>query len=219
MRPSCEPGRGNPARSTRCRRFSASKMTKPAMTVACRAAKASTNRATAFFTVAATGFGITDNMYRPYPAGSCPGTWKPLAAPKCQEEPPLWLMHHPRDAGSPHTAGRPITQPGGQHTAAFLGGIMSVQNPTTPAPGTPAPAPKTTAGKGLGIAALVVAIVALLLCWVPIINNFAAFLGFVALVLGVISLVIAAKRNGSKGLGIASTVISVVAIVLVFVTQ
>jgi len=96
---------------------------------------------------------------------------------------------------------------------------MSVQNPTTPAPGTPAPAPKTTAGKGLGIAALVVAIVALLLCWVPIINNFAAFLGFVALVLGVISLVIAAKRNGSKGLGIASTVISVVAIVLVFVTQ
>lgn len=96
---------------------------------------------------------------------------------------------------------------------------MSVQNPTTPAPGVPAPAPKTTAGKGLGIAALIVAIVALLLCWVPIINNFAAFLGFVSLVLGVISLVIAAKRRGSKGLGIAATVISVVAIVMVFVTQ
>lgn len=94
---------------------------------------------------------------------------------------------------------------------------MSVQNPTTPAP--EAPAPKTSAGKGLGIAALVVAIVALVLCWVPIINNFAAFLGFVALVLGIISLVIAAKRNGSKGLGIASTIIAVVAIVLVFVTQ
>lgn len=96
---------------------------------------------------------------------------------------------------------------------------MSVQNPTTPAPEVPAPAPKTTAGKGLGIAALIVAIVALLLCWVPIINNFAAFLGFVSLVLGIISLVIAAKRHGSKGLGIASTVISVVAIVMVFVTQ
>lgn len=94
---------------------------------------------------------------------------------------------------------------------------MSVQNPVAPAP--EAPAPKTTAGKGLGIAALIVAIVALLLCWVPIINNFAAFLGFVALVLGIISLVIAAKRRGSKGLGIASTIIAIISIVMVFVTQ
>lgn len=96
---------------------------------------------------------------------------------------------------------------------------MSAQHPVTPTPLAPAPAPRTSAGKGLGIAALVVAVVALLLCWVPIINNFAAFLGFAALVLGVVSLVIAAKRNGSKGLGIASAVIAVVAIVMVFVTQ
>jgi hypothetical protein len=87
------------------------------------------------------------------------------------------------------------------------------------APAPQAPAPKSNAGKGLGIAALIIAIVALLLCWVPIINNFAAFLGLVSLVLGVVSLVLAAKRNGTKGLGIASTVISIVAIVLVFVTQ
>ncbi|WP_417235269.1 DUF4352 domain-containing protein [Arthrobacter sp.] len=96
---------------------------------------------------------------------------------------------------------------------------MSVENPIAPAPQAPAPAPKSNAGKVLGIAALIVAIVALLLCWVPIINNFAALLGFVSLVLGIVSLVIAAKRHGGKGLGLAATIISVVAIVMVFVTQ
>lgn len=98
---------------------------------------------------------------------------------------------------------------------------MSVENPLAPTPArqASAPVPNSNAGKGLGIAALVVAIVALALSWVPIINNFAAFLGFVGLVLGIVSLVLAAKRNGNKGLGIASSVIAVVAIVLVFVTQ
>lgn len=96
---------------------------------------------------------------------------------------------------------------------------MSIQSPTDPSPTPGAPVAKTAAGKGLGIAALVIAIVALTLCWVPIINNLAAVLGFVALILGIVSLVIAAKRRGSKGLGIASSIIAVVAIVLVFVTQ
>lgn len=96
---------------------------------------------------------------------------------------------------------------------------MSIQSPIDPGQTTATPAAKTSAGKGLGIAALVIAILALCLCWVPIINNFAAVLGFVALILGIISLVIAAKRNGSKGMGVASSIIAVVAIVLVFVTQ
>lgn len=96
---------------------------------------------------------------------------------------------------------------------------MSVEDSFAPAPQVQAPIPKTSAGKGLGIAALVIAIVALSLSWVPIINNFAAILGIIALILGVISLVVAAKRKGNKGLGIASTVIAIVAIVLVFVTQ
>ncbi|MGO2051566.1 hypothetical protein CIK76_13820 [Glutamicibacter sp. BW80] len=96
---------------------------------------------------------------------------------------------------------------------------MSAGTPLEPAPHSQLPPAKSTAGKGLGIAALVIAIVALTLCWVPIVNNFAAVLGFVALILGIISLAIAAKRRGSKGLGIASSVIAIVAIVLVFVTQ
>ena len=96
---------------------------------------------------------------------------------------------------------------------------MSVQNPLDPNVVPPAPQARTTAGKGLGIAALVVGIVALALCWVPIVNNIAAVLGFIALVLGVISLVVASKRRGSKGLGIASSIIAIVAIILVFATQ
>ena len=96
---------------------------------------------------------------------------------------------------------------------------MTVQSPVEPAPTPSTPPAKTGAGKGLGIAALVIAIVALTLCWVPIINNLAAVLGFVALILGVVSLIIASMRNGGKGLGIASSIIAVVAVVLVFVTQ
>ncbi|MGL3807535.1 DUF4190 domain-containing protein [Paeniglutamicibacter sp. R2-26] len=88
-----------------------------------------------------------------------------------------------------------------------------------PAPQPQAPAPKSAAGKGLGVAALVIAIVALTLSWVPIINNFAAVLGIVALALGIFSLVFAIKRNGGKGLGIASTIIAVVSIAMVFITQ
>ncbi|MBG6084427.1 DUF4352 domain-containing protein [Zhihengliuella flava] len=89
---------------------------------------------------------------------------------------------------------------------------------TAPAPTPPAPV-KSSAGKGLGIAALVIAIIALLLSAVPIINNAAAVLGFIALILGITSLVVAAKKNGGKGFGIASSIIAVVAIVVVFATQ
>lgn len=96
---------------------------------------------------------------------------------------------------------------------------MSVNQQPHPAPVAPTPTPKTSAGKGLGIAALVIAVVALTLCWVPIINNSAAVLGIVALILGIISLVMASKRNGGKGLGIASSIIAVVAVVLVSATQ
>ncbi|GHD05896.1 hypothetical protein [Zhihengliuella salsuginis] len=78
---------------------------------------------------------------------------------------------------------------------------------------------RTSAGKGLGVAALVTAIVAIVLSALPIINNFAAVLGVIALGLGIASLVIASKRHGGKGLGIASSIIAVVAIIIVFASQ
>ncbi|MDR0199729.1 MAG: DUF4190 domain-containing protein [Streptococcaceae bacterium] len=70
---------------------------------------------------------------------------------------------------------------------------------------------------GLAIAALVLGILALILSWIPIINNVAAPIGFIALVLGVIALI--RNRKTKKGLSIAATLISIIAIIIVFVSQ
>ncbi|MCZ2849156.1 DUF4190 domain-containing protein [Modestobacter sp. VKM Ac-2978] len=80
------------------------------------------------------------------------------------------------------------------------------------------PAPRK--GSGLAIAALVLGIIALLLCWVPIINNFAAILAVVGLALGIPAL-ISARRGKRTGLGlsVAGVVLSVVALVGVLATQ
>jgi hypothetical protein len=75
-------------------------------------------------------------------------------------------------------------------------------------------------GSGLAISALVVAIIALLLCWVPIVNNFAAILAVVGMALGIPALVSArrGKRTGS-GLAVASVILSALALVGVLATQ
>lgn len=80
--------------------------------------------------------------------------------------------------------------------------------------------PKPRKGSGLAIAALVVGAIALLLCWVPIVNNFAAILAVVGLALGIPALISArrGKRTGS-GLALASVIVSVLAIVGVLATQ
>lgn len=75
-------------------------------------------------------------------------------------------------------------------------------------------------GSGLAIAAFVLAVIAVLLCWVPIVNNVAAILAVVGLALGIPALVSArrGKRSGS-GLAVAGVVLSVLALVGVFATQ
>jgi hypothetical protein len=75
-------------------------------------------------------------------------------------------------------------------------------------------------GSGLAISALVLGIIALLLCWVPFVNNFAAILAVLGLALGIPALVSArrGKRTGS-GLAVASVILSVLALVGVFATQ
>ncbi len=83
----------------------------------------------------------------------------------------------------------------------------------------PAAAPKTS---GLGIASLVLGIVAIIGSWVPILNNFSAILAFIGLVLGIIGIVTISKSKGAKsgkGVAVAGTVISIVAIVVVLATQ
>ena len=52
---------------------------------------------------------------------------------------------------------------------------------------------------GLGITALVLGIVAIVGSWVPILNNFSAFLAVLGAIFGIIGLVVIAKSNGAKG--------------------
>ena len=75
-------------------------------------------------------------------------------------------------------------------------------------------------GSGLAISALVLGIIALLLCWVPIVNNVAAILAVVGLALGIPALISTrrGKRTGS-GLAVASVILSVLALVGVLATQ
>ena len=75
-------------------------------------------------------------------------------------------------------------------------------------------------GKAITITALILAGVALILCWVPIVNNAVFFLGLIAVVLGVIALVM--TRQGSsmmKGMAVASLAVGALSIVGVLTTQ
>ena len=91
---------------------------------------------------------------------------------------------------------------------------------TVPPP--PPPPPPSTAGGGAGLAisSLVLGVVALVLCWIPIVNNIAALIALVGLGLGIPALVLArrGKRDGT-GIAVAGVVTSAVALLLVLVTQ
>ena len=75
-------------------------------------------------------------------------------------------------------------------------------------------------GAGLAIASMVLGIIALLLSWIPIINNVAAVLAVVGLGLGIPALIWARRgTHGGTGMAITGLVTSVLAIVLVIATQ
>lgn len=119
----------------------------------------------------------------------------------------------------------PLDQPsyGGQGDPHY--GYPQGPPPYGPPPGGYAPQggpyqPGARKGSGLAISALVVGAIALLLCWVPIINNLAAVLAVVGLALGIPALVSArrGKRTGS-GLAVAGVIVSVLALAGVLATQ
>ncbi|MGG7465616.1 MULTISPECIES: MmpS family transport accessory protein [unclassified Plantibacter] len=83
------------------------------------------------------------------------------------------------------------------------------QQPPAYAP-QPGNAPVKT-GNGLGVAALVIGIIALIGSFIPFLNYGTGFLAFIALVLGVIGLV---QKGKSKGTAIAGTIIAVIALIL-----
>ncbi|MGL5301450.1 MAG: DUF4190 domain-containing protein [Weissella confusa] len=71
--------------------------------------------------------------------------------------------------------------------------------------------------KVVAIIALVMAILGLVLSWVPIINNVAAVFALFGIVLGVIALLI--NRKNKKTMSLVSTILSILAIIIVLVTQ
>lgn len=73
-----------------------------------------------------------------------------------------------------------------------------------------APAPAKS-GNGLGIAALVLGILALVGAFIPFLSYGAWFLGLIGLVLGIIGLV---QKNKKKGTALTGTILSGVAIIL-----
>lgn len=95
-----------------------------------------------------------------------------------------------------------------------------------PEQGRPGPghAPASHVNKGLSASAivgLVFGVLAVLLSWVPIVNNFAAVLGVIGVVFAIVGIVATRSkgRKRGKGLAIAAAILSVIAIVIVLVTQ
>jgi hypothetical protein len=70
---------------------------------------------------------------------------------------------------------------------------------------------KTNAGQGLGIASLIIGIIAIIMAVIPCIGLIAIIPGVVALVFSIIALNQANNGNGAKGLIIAALVISILA--------
>jgi len=68
---------------------------------------------------------------------------------------------------------------------------------------------KSNAGKGLGIAAFVVALVAIVISFIPCLGMYALVPGVIAIILAIIAFSQAKKGNGAKGLIIAALIISI----------
>ncbi|MGZ3900691.1 MAG: hypothetical protein ACXVNQ_09710 [Bacteroidia bacterium] len=82
------------------------------------------------------------------------------------------------------------------------------QNTTTPAPTNP------NAGKSMGIAGMILGIVAIIVSFVPCFGWWAVVLAVVGVVLSAISLTQANKAGASKGMAIAGLICSILAIVI-----
>ena len=70
------------------------------------------------------------------------------------------------------------------------------------------------AGKGLGIAGLVLGILAAILSFVPCLGMYAIFPGIIGLVLSIISIIQANKAGAARGMAIAGLVCSIVGIAI-----
>lgn len=75
-------------------------------------------------------------------------------------------------------------------------------------------------GKALAITALSVSGVALLLCWIPVVNNLVFILGLVAVVLALVASVVTMGAQSSfRGMAIAAVAVSILSVVGVLASQ
>lgn len=75
---------------------------------------------------------------------------------------------------------------------------------------------KTTAGQAMGIVGIVLAVISLILAFIPCIGFVALLPAALALIFSIISIVQASSGYGSKGLGIGALIVSVISIFLAF---
>lgn len=79
---------------------------------------------------------------------------------------------------------------------------------------------KTERTSGLAIAGFIIAILAILGSWVPILNNVSFFFAVISLILGIIGLVAIRKgKRVGQGLAVATIILSVLTFVVVLATQ
>ncbi|WP_277211836.1 DUF4190 domain-containing protein [Isoptericola croceus] len=130
--------------------------------------------------------------------------------------------YDPQSPGQPTTPPSPYTDYGAPAApyGSYTGSPTPPGQPPAPAPyGAPPPRPASEK-RGLAIAALVLGIVALLGCWIPILNIGSILLGLVGIVLGIVAIVQAARGTaGGKVMAIVGVALSVVAIVLSIVVS
>jgi hypothetical protein len=169
---------------------------------------------------------VSTNDPQPTPPASPDGP--PAPAAPTYPAAPTFTAPEPVADGTPVAPYPAAAQPGGYPAPGQPGAYPGPGQPGGPYPGGPYPggaypgpgAGAPRGGKGFAITALVLALVALVLSWVPIVNNGAALLAVAGVVLGVIALVGALRRGRpGKGMAIAAIAVSVVALVLVVVTQ
>ncbi|HQI88200.1 MAG TPA: hypothetical protein PLA63_02350, partial [Tenuifilum sp.] len=73
---------------------------------------------------------------------------------------------------------------------------------------------KTTAGQAMGIVGIVLAVISLILAFIPCIGFVALLPAALALIFSIISIIQATNGYGSKGLGIGALIVSVLSIFL-----
>lgn len=77
----------------------------------------------------------------------------------------------------------------------------------------PPPEPQSNDGRTLGLAGLILGIIALALFWIPLLNYVSLVLALVGLGLSIASLVIVRRRASAQGLSIAAVIVSAAALV------